>query len=66
MRNGYFVIASDYINTNKSGLNIQPDVAMQINQDGFVHLPNDMNLWGDVYCKRRFEATNNLSVRATS
>ena len=52
MRSGNFVIASDYITTNRSDGNIQNDVAMQVNQDGFINLPNDINLWGDVYSKR--------------
>ena len=66
MRSGNFVIASDYITTNRSGGAIQSDVAMQISQDGFVNLPNDMNLWGDIYCKRSVEATNSLSIKATA
>ena len=57
MRSGNFVIASDYITTNRSGGAIQNDAAMQVNQDGFVNLPNDMNLWGDIYCKRNFYTT---------
>ena len=39
---------------------------MQVNQDGFINLPNDINLWGDIYCKRSFEATNSLSIKASA
>ena len=72
MRGGNFVIASDYITTNRSGGNIQNDVAMQVNQDGFINLPNDLNLWGDVYCKRNLyttgvvESSNALTIKATA
>jgi hypothetical protein len=72
MRSGNFVIASDYITTNRSGGNIQNDVAMQVNQDGFINLPNDINLWGDVYCKRNLymtgvvESYNALTIKATA
>ena len=72
MRSGNFVIASDYITTNRSSGSIQNDVVMQINQDGFVNLPNDMNLWGDVYCKRNLcttgvvESSNALTIKATA
>ena len=66
MRSGNFVIASNYITTNRSGGAIQNDVAMQISQDGFVNLPNDMNLWGDIYGKRSIEATNNLTIKAST
>jgi hypothetical protein len=72
MRSGNFVIASDYITTNRSGGDIQNDVAMQVNQDGFINLPNDMNLWGDIYCKRNLyttgvvESSNALTIKATA
>ena len=46
MRSGNFVIASNYITTNRAGGNIQNDVAIQINQNGFLNIPHDMNLWG--------------------
>ena len=45
---------------------------MQVNQDGFVNLPNDINLWGDIYCKRILyttgvvETSNALTIKATA
>ena len=66
LRSGNFVIYSNYITTNKSNSQIANDIAMQVNQDGFVNIPNDMNLWGDIYCKRSLESTNNFSIKATT
>jgi hypothetical protein len=51
MRGGNFVIASNHITVNRAGGNIQNDVAIQINQNGFLNIPHDMNLWGVIYSK---------------
>jgi hypothetical protein len=49
---------------------IANDIAIQVNQDGFIDIPNDMNLWGDIYCKKDIaldiQATNNFSIKATT
>ena len=52
MRGGNFVIASNNITTNDSNNAIQSDVAVQINQDGFLNLPDDINIYGDVSASR--------------
>ena len=49
MRANNFVVYSNFIITNKSNLQIANDIAIQINQDGFINIPNNMNLWGDIY-----------------
>ena len=50
MRSGNFAIASSYITTNMSGIHVQSDVAIRINQDGFIHLPpKDINIRGNVF-----------------
>ena len=55
MRNGNFVIASNYVTTNISGIHVQSDVAIRINQDGLMKLPNDINIWGNMYSNKDIE-----------
>ena len=66
MRANNFVVYSNFITTNKSNLQRANDIAIQVNQDGFINIPNDMNLWGDIYCKRSLESTSNFSIKATT
>ena len=71
MRTGNSVIAQNQITTNESGGNIQNDVAIQINQNGLLNVPHDMNLWGDIYSKSNIgndgTATfrNDIEIRPT-
>ena len=65
-----FCIKSNYLplhgvpaGTNLSALR---DVAFQINQDGFGNFAGAINIWGEVYCKRSLESTNNLGIKATT
>ena len=48
MRGCNFIIASNNIKTNDSNNAIQSDVAIQSNQDGYLNLPHDTSIYGDI------------------
>ena len=58
LRSGNFVIASYYMTTNRSGIHVQSDVAIQINQDGFIKLPNDIEFEGSSIFESNIDIKN--------
>jgi hypothetical protein len=51
MRANNFVIYSNYLTTNDSNNAIANDVGIQINQDGYLNLPHDTSIYGDIICE---------------
>jgi hypothetical protein len=56
MRANNFVIYSNYLTTNDSNNAIANDVGIQINQDGYLNLPHDTSIYGDI------NASKNLTL----
>ena len=48
MRGNNFVIYFNYLTTNDSNHAIANDVGIQINQDGYLNLPHDISIYGDI------------------
>ena len=48
MRDNHFVIYSNHLTANDSNNVIANDVGIQINQDGYLNLPHDISIYGDI------------------
>ena len=65
MRANNFVIYSNYLTTNDSNNAIANDVGIQINQDGYLNLPHDTSIYGDINASKNLTLGGVATFRQT-